>query len=546
MPHDKRPQEFPFELTLRKIPGPNASVERSDEAFGYRAGHVIEDKYELVAILERGGMVVTWVAHNLTLDAQFALKLLGNDGGEHHAAERMLREARAAATIEHPALIRVFDFGVTVRGDPFIVTELLRGNTVKQLVVERRRLPPLEAVRLLLPIADALAVSHSHGVVHRNITADNIVCVQDDAGRVQPKIVDFGIGKGLERDWERIQRRGGVTGSAEYRSPEQVRGDSTIDQQTDIWSFSVVLYELLTGRTPFRRDDISAIVPAILHDPVLPLGLVGVSEDELSVLVLRGLHKLPETRWVDMRAYGRALAQWLVDHGVEDDVTAQSLRAVWLGGSPSAPPVAIDNFPERRAPAIANERFAGFNDAFHVPKRGIFRTGAGGAAATIALSGVVIAGLFVSGVFDETPPSLARAQSDAPPADALRPPASVPQLAAPGVRLGDEPVEDSEDPLADASDMGAVADAGASDAALDGARRAQASRAWRRVRGAGPPAWSPPPWQIAPVDAETVLPNVEPPPDLGPATVPTGTDGNEADDVPERDLGNPYDDPSDE
>jgi serine/threonine-protein kinase len=510
---------------------PNKSKQEQklrDEAFGYHAGEVINGKYELVRVLGQGGMAAVWVVQNLILDAQFALKMLANDGGESHGDERMLREARAAAAIEHPAIIKVFDFGITERGDPFIVMELLLGESLKDMMAARRRMAPVEAVRLLLPIADALAVAHGRGVVHRDIKPDNIVCVKDEVGRIQPKIVDFGIAKRLESDWERITQYGSVIGTPEYLSPEQAKDEPNIDHRTDIWSFSAVLYEMLTGRTPFYRDNIPSMLQAITQEPVVPLARFGVQESELSALVLRGLHKFPQARWEDMRSYGRALAQWLVRHGIEEDVTTQSVRVTWLGGaSQSAPPVSIDRFPELRPPRVPQglpqAHFPGFDEAYEVPKKGFFQTTTGVGLAGLGVAAVVATGLFVAGVFDQQPVA-AHVEPQQPVAAAANPPPPAP--IEPVAMKPDEPSEEAAKPDAGVPDAGFAPDSGIADATPDVFTRRsppprpaprQAARSYAPRISAPPPPPSPPAPASENLETSTRLPEVKQPVDVNPA-----------------------------
>jgi serine/threonine-protein kinase len=329
-------------------------------------------------------MAAVWVVQNLVLDAQFALKLIRNDGRDPHSTERVLKEARSAARIEHPAIIRMLDFGVTDRGDPFLVMELLSGVSVRERLRNAGPFTPIEAVQLLLPIADGLSVAHAHGIVHRDLKPDNIVCVTEGVGRCQPKIIDFGIAKQLDQESTSLTLAGTVLGSPEYMSPEQARGLPDVNHQADIWAFSVVLYEMVTGTTPFFRGSIAGVLRAIVEEPARPIADFGIDDPELWSIILRGLQKFPAARWDDMRSLGTALAEWLLRRGVEEDACAQSVRMVWLRGSSSAPPVAID----ARAHA-ERARLAALSEDYEVPKKGIFKTTLGIASAifTVALIG---------------------------------------------------------------------------------------------------------------------------------------------------------------
>jgi hypothetical protein len=332
---------------------PRAVLGIPTEALGYRAGQVIAGKYELLRLLGSGGMGAVWAVRNLIIDAEFALKMVRNDGGEASAAERMLREARSAARIEHPAIVRVFDFGMTERGDPFIVMDLLEGVTVRDILLSEGPMSAVRAAKLLLPIAEALFVAHSRDVIHRDVKTENIMIVPDGHGRVQPTLVDFGIAKQLRTEEERLTMSGTVIGSPEYMSPEQARGLDDVDRTTDVWALCVVFFEMITGSTPFHREDgAPSVLRAITDEPAVPLAAHGINEPALQAILDRGLSKYRDARFDDMRAFGTSVARWLLAKGIEEDASAQSIRAVWFDSHGSAPPVAIDAGRRERLPRL--------------------------------------------------------------------------------------------------------------------------------------------------------------------------------------------------
>ena len=298
----------------------------------YGPGVVVEQKYELVRLLGEGGMGSVWVAKNLTLDVHVALKLM-HSALLHQvpgAAERMLQEARAAACIGHPAIVQVFDFGKTRDGEPFISMELLHGESLASALRRRGRLPAVRAIQVLLPIADALAVAHQRGIVHRDLKPDNVHLAQLADGRTQPKILDFGIAKLAQSATSpKLTLDGTVLGSPSYMSPEQARGESDIDQRADVWAFSVMLYELISGRTPFEGESYNALLWSILGSHPKPLADHGIVEPELWNILERGLAKDRDQRFHDMRQLGRALAGWLLARRVRTDITQAPLKS-WI------------------------------------------------------------------------------------------------------------------------------------------------------------------------------------------------------------------------
>jgi eukaryotic-like serine/threonine-protein kinase len=295
----------------------------------YGAGDVIADKYRLGRRLGEGGMGEVWFAHNETLDIDVAIKLIRGDVANPEMAERLLNEARAAARLGHPAIVRVNDFGKTNRGDPFIVMELLDGEDLASALVKRGRLSATKAVRTLLPIAHALTVAHTKGIIHRDLKPENIFLAKTDDGKIQPKLVDFGVAKLEKQQANRVTQGGALLGSPLYMSPEQARGDD-VDHRADIWAFAVVLYEAITGRAPFEGKNYNAVLYSIVANAPTPLTELELGDAELWSLLDRAFQKDPDRRWYSVRDFGEALARWLDDHDVHEDITGASLKTSWL------------------------------------------------------------------------------------------------------------------------------------------------------------------------------------------------------------------------
>jgi serine/threonine-protein kinase len=229
----------------------------------------------------------------------------------------------------HPAIVRVFDFGRTRHGDPFVVMEQLHGETLAQLLTRDSRLPAIRAVQIMLPIADALAAAHAKGVVHRDVKPDNVFLARDESGRLQPKLLDFGIALLIESH-RKLTLDSSVLGTPDYMSPEQAQGRTDIDIRTDVWSYCVMLYELVTGRTPFTGSNYNALLFAISTLEPQPITDYAAGDRELWCLLDHGLRKTPEERWESIRALGEALALWLYDRGIREDACAASLKTTWL------------------------------------------------------------------------------------------------------------------------------------------------------------------------------------------------------------------------
>jgi serine/threonine protein kinase len=297
----------------------------------YAAGDSIAAKYRLERVLGIGGMGEVWRAINVELDAPVAIKLMRADLDRTQLAQRLKQEARAAAKLAHPAIVRTFDVGETELGDPFIVMELLTGRSLAAQLAAEGRLSAAHAVQLLLPVADALSVAHGKGIVHRDLKPDNIFIAIDNE-QVQPKLVDFGIAKMFDREHEPIHltQAGTVLGSPEYMSPEQARGHEDVDLRSDVWSFCVVLYETIAGKGPFTGANYNALLRSIVEDepPSILDRLAG--DDRLSEIIQRGLSKQRELRFQSMTELGCSLAAWLISQGVLEDACGSSLDARWI------------------------------------------------------------------------------------------------------------------------------------------------------------------------------------------------------------------------
>ncbi len=317
----------------------------------YESGELICRKYRLIEPIGYGGMGAVWRAHNEVLDIPVALKLIRSDARWSGSAERLLIEARAAAGLHHAAVVQVFDFGKTCHGDPFIVMELLRGESLRDVLDRAGHISPIDAVRHLLPILAGVGCAHVRGIIHRDLKPENIFLAHDDAGRVQPKVLDFGIAK-LEGSVSRLTTGGILLGSPEYMSPEQAMGQEEIDHRVDVWAAAVVLYEMIAGRAPWECSSCPALLRAIVDDP--PKSLAGTNDvdPKLWAIIERGLAKNRNKRWASTRNFGRALAGWLASRGVQDDVAGASLKTTWLAPEPatsprdSHPAVSVETQPE--------------------------------------------------------------------------------------------------------------------------------------------------------------------------------------------------------
>jgi eukaryotic-like serine/threonine-protein kinase len=303
----------------------------------FRAGDLIAGKYRLDEETREGGMCRVWMGVNTALDLPVAIKFLHPKLRCPELALSLQREARAIAALQHPAIVRVFDSGELSPDDPYIVLERLDGEDLREFLDRERRLAPEEAVRLLLPIASGVQAAHARGIVHRDLKPENILLARDDAGRIQPKVLDFGIATILWEERRQASEHRSV-GTIGYMPPEQAF-NLEVDPRADVWSFCTVLYEVLAGGTPFTVRSFDEMRHSLVHDVVPSLTDIAAVDESLSSIVERGLRRNPEERWSTMRELGQALARWLLSRGVQEDVSGRSIAVEWLADAPPLAPV---------------------------------------------------------------------------------------------------------------------------------------------------------------------------------------------------------------
>jgi serine/threonine-protein kinase len=265
-------------------------------------GEVLLDRYELEELVGSGGMSSVYRAHDRLLDRTVALKVLH----EHHLhdpeyVERFRREARSAAVLSHPNIVTVIDRGEH-DGRQFIVFEYVGGENLKLLIEQRKPLPVATALELAVQIARGLSFAHRSGLVHRDVKPQNVLLNGDG----QAKVTDFGIARSLDVQHGMTQT-GTVLGTSDYIAPEQAQGKQ-VDEQTDVYSLGVVLYELLTGEVPFPGENFVAVAMQHINDPVpsvrdkrpdVPLRVDAAAQ--------RAMAKDPRDRFPTMADFGREL-----------------------------------------------------------------------------------------------------------------------------------------------------------------------------------------------------------------------------------------------
>ncbi len=234
---------------------------------------VLSAKYRLERELGRGGMGSVWLAQHLTLRSPVAIKLIDAAiANSPEALSRFLREAQAAASLRSPHVVQILDHGVD-EGVPFIVMELLDGESLAARLERQRRLSPQDTAHIMTQVGRAMTKAHEAGIVHRDLKPDNIFIVRNDEEEIC-KVLDFGVAKSHTHGVAAVSsatRTGSVLGTPYYMSPEQAEGAKSVDHRTDIWAIGVMAWECLIGARPFEAETLGGLLLAICaRDMPLP------------------------------------------------------------------------------------------------------------------------------------------------------------------------------------------------------------------------------------------------------------------------------------
>ncbi len=270
-----------------------------------RVGEVLGERWRLVERLGGGGMGEVYRAVHLALGRTVAIKVLRPEHALNAAnVRRVLREGQAASRVVHPNIVRIEDVGVDARGLPYLVQECLEGIDLDAFTRSWRGVVPAsELLPLMVPALDALGALHAAGILHRDLKPGNVFLVREASGW-SPRLLDFGLAT-LSADPDvqpRITGSAVTLGSPAYMSPEQFRDPRTLTPSSDLWSFGVMLYELLSGVLPFPGATVGAIAIAVSTDAPVPLGKRAPSLPEpLAAMVMRCLEKDPARRPASVR-----------------------------------------------------------------------------------------------------------------------------------------------------------------------------------------------------------------------------------------------------
>jgi serine/threonine-protein kinase len=265
-------------------------------------GQVLDERYRVDSLIAHGGMATVYLATDRRLDRVVALKVMHPELARHEEfVSRFIREAKTAARLTHPNIVAVFDQSAD-GGHVYLVMEYVDGQTLRELLTDRGRCTPREALELLGPMLSALGAAHRAGMVHRDVKPENVLIAKEGTYAHAVKVADFGLARSAAAG-ATVSLAGMIVGTASYLAPEQVKS-GICDARSDVYSAGVVLYEMLTGAKPFVADSPIQVAYRHVHDRVpTPSAAVPGLDPALDALVARATAKEPDERPADANVF---------------------------------------------------------------------------------------------------------------------------------------------------------------------------------------------------------------------------------------------------
>ena len=352
-------------------------------------------RYRVIEQLGRGGMATVFRCHDPNLDRHVAVKVLPSFHTEDPTfTGRFTQEAQTVARLNHPNILQIYDFGED-KGFTYIVSELVPGGDLQDMLEGGKSMPVLEVLKFMGPLAEALDHAHAQGIIHRDLKPANVLL--DNDGRAI--LADFGLARMLEST-TRFTQASQALGTPEYMAPEQAMG-ADADHRSDLYAFGVMIYQMLLGQTPFRADTPAATLMAHVHQPLpLPTSLDPSIEPRLEAILLKALAKTPDDRFQSARDMIQSLGQAsdqvrAAAEGGDIGATAVlDIASIDVGEMGEAATAVMD------AAAPADTAAVDAAEAKPAGKRGLLLV-AGGVAAAVIIAAVAGVAVLASGGGDD-------------------------------------------------------------------------------------------------------------------------------------------------
>jgi serine/threonine protein kinase len=340
-----------FDMAATHCPHDGTKLVRFKATEDALLGKVLDGRFQIQKPLGEGGMGTVYRGVQLSVDREVAIKVVHPSiAAEREAAKRFLREARLSSRLNAPNIVNVYDFGQSEDGVLYLVMELVKGQTLHQLLRANGMLHPTRAANIALQMCDALEAAHQVGIVHRDLKPGNVIVLDDPPGRDHIKVLDFGLAKSVGQDsMSGITNTHAMLGTPVYMAPEQIEG-AAVDGRTDLYSLGCMLHELLTGSPPFTDNVISALFAKHLHDEPPPLP--DHVPPALAAIVMRLLEKAPAARFASAAMLREALARAIAQTPASGVPVNRSSSPIvhGLSGPMSAQPASIGFAPTSAHP----------------------------------------------------------------------------------------------------------------------------------------------------------------------------------------------------
>src|SRR3954447_5359405 len=322
---------------------------------------LVGDRYELGELIGYGGMAEVHRGRDSRLNREVAIKVLRADlARDPSFLNRFRREAHSAAGLNHPSIVAVYDTGEDITADgtpqPFIVMEFVHGRTLRDIVKSEGRLPARRAMEIVADVCAALDFSHRNGIIHRDIKPANVMITPQGA----VKVMDFGIARAVADNSATVTQTANVIGTAQYLSPEQARGES-VDARSDVYSTGCLLYELVTGVSPFQGDSPVAVAyQHVRENPVVPSARNPELPRVLDSIVMKSLAKNQQNRYQSTGEMEEDLQRALANQPVvAESVMTDAERTQFIARTPAAGPMGGIHRSYDPEPEEENHRRAG-------------------------------------------------------------------------------------------------------------------------------------------------------------------------------------------